>query len=125
MKISLLIISALLLTACADTASRLNEMNVGMTKGEVTQLLGDPKETKAVSGVEYMMYELRDAPGAATQAGCGVAGIYTLGIAYAFDDCQYSDDLYFVRLINGEVDAYGRQGDFDSTKDPTINIKTN
>jgi hypothetical protein len=125
MKISLLIISALLLTACADTASRLNEMNVGMTKGEVTQLLGDPKETKAVSGVEYMMYELRDAPGAAAQAGCGVAGIYTLGIAYAFDDCQYSDDLYFVRLINGEVDAYGRQGDFDSTKDPTINIKTN
>jgi len=123
MRISLLIVSALLLTACADTASRLNEMNVGMTKGEVTQLLGDPKETRAMDGVEYMMYELRDAPGAAAQTGCGVAGIYTLGIAYAFSDCQYSDDLYFVRIINSEVDAYGRWGDFDSTKGPTINIR--
>lgn len=100
-------------------------MSIGMSKPEVVELLGQPKETKAASGVEYMMYELRDAPGAATQTGCGVAGVYTIGLAYAFEGCQYEDELYFVRLIEGNVEAYGRQGDFDSTKDPTININTN
>lgn len=35
-------------------------------------------------------------------------------------------DHYFVRLLDGKVNAYGKIGDFDSTKDPAfnVNIKT-
>lgn len=109
MRINLLIVVALLLTACADTASRLNEMSVGMTKSDVTELLGEPQTTTGMNGTEYMTYELRDAPDAVTQAACGVAGIYTFGLAAAMDDCQYSDELYYIRLVDGEVDAYGQR----------------
>jgi len=35
---------------------------------------------------------------------------------------SYRNDEYFIRLIDGKVEAYGRQGDFDSTKDPTMNL---
>lgn len=31
---------------------------------------------------------------------------------------------YYVRLINGRVESYGRTGDFNSTKDPTVQVKT-
>jgi len=32
---------------------------------------------------------------------------------------------YIIRLVDGKIDAYGREGDFDLTKDkPLINIKT-
>ena len=32
---------------------------------------------------------------------------------------------YFVLLQNGVVEQYGRVGDFDSTKDPTLNLNLN
>jgi hypothetical protein len=31
-------------------------------------------------------------------------------------------DYYFVRLLDGKVNAYGKIGDFDSTKDPAFNF---
>lgn len=117
MRINLLIVVALLLTACADTASRLNEMHVGMNEGEVIKTLGDPETTTAMSGTEYMMYELRDAPSPSTQAGCAIVDLPFGGLAVSsmlMDECEYSNDLYFVRLIDGKVDAYGPRADFDS-----------
>lgn len=73
----------------------MNRLNVGMTKEEVSSLLGQPYRTAASGGVEFFVYEL--------QRG---------GIR----------DLYFVKLVNGKVESYGRMGDFDSTKDPTLNL---
>ena len=35
---------------------------------------------------------------------------------------SYRNEEYFIRLIDGKVEAYGMQGDFDSTKDPTFNL---
>ena len=32
---------------------------------------------------------------------------------------------YYVRMINGKVYNYGRMGDFDSTKDPSLDININ
>lgn len=31
---------------------------------------------------------------------------------------------YYVRLINGKVESYGRTGDFDSTKTPTVRLES-
>jgi hypothetical protein len=117
MRINLLIVVALLLTACADTASRLNEMSVGMTKSDVTELLGEPQTTTGMNGTEYMMYELRDAPSPSTQAGCAIVDLPFGGMAVSsvlLDECEYTNDLYFVRLIDGKVDAYGQRVYFDS-----------
>jgi hypothetical protein len=95
-----------------------------MSKPEVISILGEPSETRASEGIEYMIYTLRTAPGAGTQTSCGVAGVYTLGLAYLAKGCQYSDSDYFVQFKENKVTAYGRIGDFNSTKNPekTINI---
>lgn len=117
---------SILLAACANTARNLNAVSVGMTKADVINVLGDPDETRAAEGIEYLIYELRKAPSAGAQTACGVAGVYTLGLAYLFKDCQYSDNDYFVQLKGGKVMAYGRIGDFNSTQKPeaTINVNT-
>jgi hypothetical protein len=92
------------LTACA-TANKMNKLSLGMTKAEVINSLGNPNSTSAQGGAEYLMYELSPT-----------------------DDMAFYGITrpYFVRIINGKVESYGNMGDFDSTKDPTINInKTN
>lgn len=100
-----LLISLILLTGCA-TASKMNRVSVGMTKQEVIRAVGNPNSTSAHGGTEYMAYKF-----------------------WASDSDYFSNNEtnYYVRLINGKVDSYGRQGDFDSTKDPsqTINLNMN
>jgi len=91
----LILISLLFLAACAGTP-KMNHLSVGMTKQEVIAVMGEPDSTSAKGGVEYMSYSLwRDfwdrRPG------------------------DYSDPFY-VRLVKGKVESYGRTGDFDSTK---------
>lgn len=83
-------------------AHRLNDVSVGMTKQEVIATMGKPDSVSATNGVEYLSYRL----------------------ATSLLDTDGSDTAdYFVRPVNGRVDAYGRKGDFDSTKDPTIHVK--
>tara|TARA_R110000803_G_scaffold180151_2_gene242557 strand:- start:265 stop:591 length:327 start_codon:yes stop_codon:yes gene_type:complete len=92
------------ITACA-TANKMNKLSLGMTKAEVINSLGSPNSVSAQAGVEYLMYELSPT-----------------------DDMAFYGVTrpYFVRVINGKVESYGLMGDFDSSKDPTINInKTN
>ena len=36
---------------------------------------------------------------------------------------KYSE--YFVRLVNGKVESYGKVGDFDSAKNPALDINAN
>jgi hypothetical protein len=31
---------------------------------------------------------------------------------------------YYVRLVNGKVESFGRTGDFDSTKTPTVRLES-
>lgn len=102
MRTTPLALLALALAGCA-TAHKMNSLSIGMTKAEVISVLGHPKDSSATSGVEYLRYELHpDSLGRCLAGPCeGVAD-------------------YFVRIVNGRVDAYGRIGDFDSTKDPTI-----
>ena len=113
-----------IVAGCVSTSNKMNYVSVGMTKPEVVEVLGEPDETRASEGVEYMIYTLGTAPSAGTQAGCGMMALFTVGMSLAVPGCQTSENLYFVQLKEGKVSAYGRVGDFDSTKTPeaTINI---
>ena len=94
---------ALLLAGCVTTSDSMAELSVGMSKSEVIKLLGKPDSVSAQSGVEYLTYTLR------TET------------SFTRNTWGYQSQ-YFVRLIGGKVESYGRVGDFDSTKDPTLNL---
>lgn len=95
----------LTLSACA-TSQKINSISVGMTKAQVIQLMGSPASVSAKGGVEYLNYALYETHEAAM---------------YGWSS------PYFVRLIDGKVDSFGRRGDFDSTKTPeqTVNLNLN
>jgi len=84
---------ALCLSGCA-TASRMNRVSLGLTKSEVVAKMGTPASTAAKDNTEYLIYMLAPRGG-----------------AYARETYPY-----FVRLRGGKVDAYGLQGDFDSSR---------
>jgi hypothetical protein len=96
----LFLVAIVAIAGCA-TASRMNRLSVGMTKKEVISAMGEPSSTAAPgNGVEFLRYELSPTVAAAE---------------------YHITQEYYVRLINGRVESYGRMGDFDSAKDPTIN----
>ena len=94
---------ALLLVGCTTSSDAMTELSMGMSKSEVIKLLGKPDSVSATSGTEYLTYTLRTET-SFTRNTWGYQG------------------HYFVRLVNGRVDSYGKVGDFDTTKDPTLNI---
>jgi hypothetical protein len=100
---STILVGALFLASCA-TAPKMNSLSVGMTKQQVIAAMGRPESVRADGGVEYLHYKL-------SESGDWVRG--TWGVP--------TRD-YFVRLKNGVVDSYGKVGDFDSAKDPTVDV---
>jgi hypothetical protein len=70
---------------CAGS-KKINRVNLGMTKVEVIETMGEPDSTSEAMGVQYLRYKL-------------------------ITDVVFSDDFY-VRLEDGEVTAYGRFKDF-------------
>jgi hypothetical protein len=81
-----LALAALLLVGCA-AASKLNSVELGMTKAQVIDAIGAPGSTSEMGDTMYLKYQL-----------CS-DWIFT--------------DRYYVRLTNGRVDAFGRVGDFN------------
>ena len=88
------VLASVALVGCA-TSHKMNAVTLGMTKQQVTQALGPPVSTSATSGVEYLNYRFSETDD------------------HAFNGVTTP---YFVRIVNGKVEAYGRLGDFDSTK---------
>ena len=84
-KLFMLVIVVQLLFGCAASSSKMNNLKLGMTRAEVIRVMGSPGSTSEAEGVLYLKYRLRD-------------GFIT--------------DDYYVRVINGKVDAYGRFGEF-------------
>lgn len=80
----------------------INRISLGMPKQEVISIMGEPESVSATNGVEYLTYSLYPPP-----------PYYTIT----------EKNTYYVRIINGIVDSYGRIGDFDSTKDPGVRVK--
>ena len=99
----LIIIALVALCGCAaPMATKMNHVSVGMTKSEVIAVMGSPKSVSAKDGVEYLNYRL----------------------ATSFLDTDGSDTSdYFVRLVNGHLDAYGKKGDFETTQRPQERIQ--
>ncbi len=102
MRYFIVLILGLALAGCA-TSGKINTVNIGMTKDEVIKVMGKPVSISAKEGTEYLNYKLSET----------------------------SDDAfmgwttpYYVRIVNGKVDSYGRTGDFDSTQKQTIKIET-
>ena len=88
-----------LLAGCVAVTQKMNGLAIGMTKGEVLQVLGSPNDTRATEEIEYL--------------------VYMLAIRLGGPQSEY-----FVQLKQGRVVSYGKVGDFGSTQDPeaTINI---
>lgn len=97
-KIAVVLFSLSVGLGCA-TSSRLNNISLGMTKKEVINEMGKPTSTAANGSKEYLNYSLPESYGGFPSP-------------------------YYVRLEKGRVDAYGRLGDFNSTKpdERTVNL---
>ena len=98
------VLASLFLVGCMTSSSeRLNYLSVGMTKAEVINAIGSPDSVSAKGGAEYLVYTLRT-------------------VTTLTRNTWEEEAPYFVRLINGRVESYGYVLDFDSTKDPTLNL---
>ena len=100
--ISALLLTALVLIACA-TATRISKVKIGMSKEEVIVVMGKPVSVSAQGRAEYLNYSLSETD---DQAWYGITR------------------PYYVRLIDGRVESFGRAGDFDSTKTPAVRIES-
>lgn len=78
----------LMLVGCKTTESRFKRVTPGMTRTEVVQILGQPKTTSDVKGVEILNYNIRET----------INDWYTIP--------------YYVRLKDGIVIDAGRRGTY-------------
>lgn len=76
---------------------------MGLTREEVISILGKPISVSAQGGCEYLNYSLSETDN---------------------DAMRGWTRPYYVRLVNGRVESFGRTGDFDSTKTPTVRVET-
>ena len=100
----LVLISTTLLVGCASTPTKMSDVQLGMSKAEVMHVHGKPQSTSMQANLEYMTYSY-------CVARCSqppVVRVY---------------EPFYVRLVDGKVESYGRTGDFDSTKTPTAKIQ--
>jgi len=86
-RIVVILLFVAFLLGCAGPSQRINNLKIGMTKQEVIETIGSPNSTSAIKNVEYLKYR-------------SCTGVF------------YSDE-YYVRLLDGKVEAYGQKGDFN------------
>jgi hypothetical protein len=78
---------ALAVLALAGCASQTNQLQLGMSRAQVVEAMGSPSSTSEMGNTVYLKYRLHS-------------------------DWIFSE-RYYVRLVDGKVDAYGRVGDFN------------
>ncbi|MDB5759743.1 MAG: hypothetical protein JWM30_3032 [Burkholderia sp.] len=103
--IKLLPLSLALLVAACATSGKISSVSLGMTKKQVIETMGPPDAVSAQGDAEYLSYNL-------CASNCAALIVQ-----------NRVQDWYYVRLIQGNVESYGRKGDFDSTKTPTTRIE--
>ena len=77
----------------ANSSQDLYKVSVGMTKAELFRALGKPHSAAADGPVEYLIYNLDN-------------------------ERMGGKSEYFIRLMDGRVNAFGKKGDFDTTIKP-------
>ena len=112
MKNRILALFVLFLAGCATSATTLNKISIGMTKAEVIQIMGQPESTRANQGVEYVIYTLHESTSLAYGSNAGIIAVPVT-------------DKYFVKIVGGHVESYGRIGDFDSTNPQKFDLQIN
>jgi len=75
---------------------KMNDIEIGMTKQQVIEILGQPSNTSAINNTMYLNYRLHE---------------------WNHPEGQERTS-YFVRFIDGKAESYGKMGDFDSAKIP-------
>lgn len=109
MREYLLVILFVFLVGCTGTTARLNRISLGMTKMEVIQEIGRPDSVSAKDNTEYLVY-------------------YWATPKQIFGD-ENNLPEYYIKLVDGKVESYGKKGDFDSTQVPetktTIDLNIN
>jgi hypothetical protein len=89
MKKLLILLLAMTCMSCGlsrPRANKLNTLSIGMSKSDALDKMGDPVSTRAADGVEYLIYNLKDA--------------------------HRNNSEYFVEIKGGKVSAFGKDGDF-------------
>ena len=85
-RIIVIFIAVVFLFGCAGSFQKMNNLKLGMTKQEVIETMGAPDSTSAIGKVEYLKY---------------------------LNACVFYSNEYYVRLLDGKVEAYGQKGDFN------------
>ena len=85
-NVILALLGIVILYGCAASPQKMNNLQLGMSKTEVIDTMGNPVSTSARQDVEYLKYRFRS------------DGLLT--------------SEYYVKLQNGKVDSFGRVGDF-------------
>jgi len=102
MRALIWIVMISVITVGCATAGKISGVHIGMQKQEVIAVMGNPVSISAQGRSEYLKYSLSETE----------------------DDVLYGITRpYYVRLIDGRVESYGRTGDFDSTKTPTVRLE--
>lgn len=101
MKIFSILCLACLALGCSTThrgfsQPDLTKVRVGMTRQEVVKAMGRPDSVAVQGNTEYLEY----------------------GWDQFMDGVVGSAEWYYVRLIDGQVESYGRKGDFGTTVQP-------
>lgn len=92
MRLPLLLVFAALLVSCA-TSSIMGAVKPGMTRDEVIAVMGEPASVSAEGDTELLNYRISETS----------------------NDAYYGFTTpYYVRLVNGRVDSYGKTGEPDS-----------
>jgi hypothetical protein len=78
------LLALLVLVGCA---AKTNQIRLGMTREQVVDVMGTPASTSEMGDTVYLKYRL-------------------------YGDWIFPE-RYFVRLVDGKVDAFGRVGDFN------------
>lgn len=114
------------IAGCAGTSSKTNQLSLGMSKSDAIAAMGQPTTARAVDGTEYLVYKLTPGTGVGKGIGCAFVGFATFGAAYAVnDDCTGGTPFeFFLQFKESKLISYGKVGDFNSTKTPTIDINS-
>ena len=99
------VLVCILLVGCAFKIepADMSQIEVGMTKADVIKILGTPQDYKGKGNTLYLIYH-------------AVFGVY------GEREKVVSSRSRYVKLKDGKVESFGAVGDFDSTKDPTLNL---
>ena len=96
---SILVAVIIVLSGCSVVPPDLSGIEVGMTKNEVLKAMGKPSDFKGFGRSIFFIYH----------ADGEDLGLMTWNSRY-------------IKMTDGKVESFGRWGDFDTTKDPTINV---